>query len=484
MIDRAPDLPYAPDRARGCLRGRVVVKLAPGHARDDIPHYLDVRRGSHVAGSSLDGGGAVDRVLRRHVPALRVTSAFRPARAIGSLRGGHWDELEVSTGLSRTFRIDFDPELGLLPLLGDLAELGAVDSVCPQYLCCTPFALPAPARPADPLYAQRMVGVDAALAYEPGDRALIVGLVDSGVDLEHTELKHCLRRGADTVDLPPERLSRDTYLIGDTAEPDRIPRDEMGHGTACASIMCARGQAVPRGLAGAAWLLPMRALAAARVVERTSLTALGAVFDIDEALKRAVDLGARVLNLTFGTPEAALREDDPRPHADVVEYALRRGCVLVAASGNDGHDTSYFPAAHPGVIAVGSVGEGRRPSRFSTRGQHVALSAPGEHVRAAALNGYASNTGTSFASPFVAGAAALLVARAARYGVALDAATVRELLTSTAASFAGDARPSGSGSGILDAPAALHALERVLSEPDLRAARAASALTPESAPPL
>lgn len=484
MSDTAPDRPYAPGRMRGCLRGRVVVKLAAGHAREDIPHYLDVRRGSRIAGSSIDGGGAVDRVLRRHVPALRVTRAFRPARAIGAAHAASWDELEVRTGLSRTFRVDFDPELGLSPLLGDLAELGAVDSVCPQYLCCTPFARPSPARPEDPLYAQRMVGVDAALAFEPGDRTLIVGLVDSGVDLEHAELKHCLRRGMDTVDLPPERLSRDTYLIGDTATPDRIPRDEMGHGTACASILCARGQSVPRGLAGAAWLLPMRALAAARMAERASLTALGAVFDIDEALKRAVDLGARVLNLSFGTPEAALGEDDPRPHADVVEYALSRGCVLVAASGNDGRETRYFPAAHPGVIAVGSVGEGRRPSRFSTRGAHVALSAPGEHVRAAALGGYATNTGTSFASPFVAGAAALLLARAARYGVALDASAVRELLTRTAAPFAGDARPSGSGSGILDTPAALLALERTLTEPDRSAARAARAPAAESAPPL
>jgi subtilisin family serine protease len=483
VIDTAPDQPFAPDRARGCVRGRVVLKLAADRGRDDVPHYLDVRRGGQVASSSVDGGD-VDRVLRRHVPALRVTRAFRPARAIGAASRPRWDELEVTTGLSRTYRIDFDPELGLLPLLGDLAALAPVESVSPHYLCCTPFAHAPPARPSDPIYAQRMVGVDAALGYEPGDRALIVGLVDSGVDLDHPELKPSLRRGMDTVDLPPEPLSRDTYLIGDTATPDRIPRDEMGHGTACASIMSARGRAVPRGLAGAAWLLPMRALAAARMAERATLTALGAVFDIDEAVKRAVDLGARVLNLSFGTPEAALREDDPRPHADVVAYALARGCVLVAASGNDGRATRYFPAAHPGVIAVGAVGEGRRPSRFSTRGEHVALSAPGEHVLAAALGGYSSNTGTSFASPFVAGAAALLLARAARYGVALAPDEVRDVLTRTAAPFAGDAQPTGSGSGILDAKAALLALERMLVETDARERRAPIAPQHESAPPL
>ena len=104
------------------------------------------------------------------------------------------------------------------------------------------------------------------------------------------------------------------------------------------------------------------------------------------AVKLAVDLGAKVINMSFGTDDSALAARSPKPHADVVDYALARGCILVAASGNNGRTTRYWPAAYPGVIAVGAVGDDRRPTSFSTRGEHVALSAPGEQVLTTALN--------------------------------------------------------------------------------------------------
>jgi subtilisin family serine protease len=87
-------------------------------------------------------------------------------------------------------------------------------------------------------------------------------------------------------------------------------------------------------------------------------------------------------------------------------------------------------------------------------------------VRAAGLVGYVSNTGTSFAAPFVAGACALLVARAARYGVPIDADVARRLLVATAQPFASGSDASGCGAGILDIPAALAALERTLGADD------------------
>src|SRR4029079_18868057 len=105
------------------------------------------------------------------------------------------------------------------------------------------------------------------------------------------------------------------------------------------------------GLAGGARLLPVRALAGAMLSDQSLPTAVGGVPDLDLAVKRAVDLGARVLNLSFGTPESALRPDDPVPHIEVVRYALARNCVLVAASGNSGDRSAYFPAALPGVLA-------------------------------------------------------------------------------------------------------------------------------------
>lgn len=477
MIHVAPDRPWTPERARQCVRGSVVLKLVGDAAPEHLPHYLDVRARRADASTTLDGGG-IDRALRRHAPGARVMRAFRAAHEHHGFGGPRprWDDVERGCGLSRTFRVEVDPQVGLLPMCADLAGLADVESVSPHYLCATPFAASA-AGGHELEYAHALVRAPEALAFEPGDSTLVVGVIDSGLDLEHPELYGRARPGTDTVDLSVDRLSRGLSLVGDVDTPDRIPRDEMGHGTACASIIAARGREVSRGVAGVAWVLPVRALAGARMLERGALTAIGAVLDIDEACKRAIDLGAKVLNLSFGTPAGALREDDPVPHADVVEYARRRGCVLVAASGNDGQSTPYYPAALEGVIAVGSVGPTRAPSRFSTRGDHVALCGPGEQVHAASLGGYDRHSGTSFAAPFVSGAAALLIARAARYGVALAPDDVRRVLVRNCQPFADDVDTTGCGPGVLDIAAALVALERELSRP-ARSPEFATALHP------
>src|SRR5258708_38187730 len=102
--------------------------------------------------------------------------------------------------------------------------------------------------------------------------------------------------------------------------------------------------------------------------------------------------------MSFGTPEQELEPGDPVPHLDVIRYGLARGCILVAASGNSSRAEAFSPASIEGVIAVGSVGLEDRPSAFSTSGDHVALSAPGENVVSAGLGGYSLSTGTSFAS--------------------------------------------------------------------------------------
>jgi subtilisin family serine protease len=189
------------------------------------------------------------------------------------------------------------------------------------------------------------------------------------------------------------------------------------------------------------------------------VTALGAITDIDLGLKISIDLGARIFNLSFGTPESALRKDDPRPHADIVAYARRRGCVLIAASGNSGDTTRYYPACLDGVIAVGAVSADRTPTSFMTRGDHVDLCAPGERIVSTGIGGLQLNTGTSFAAPFVTGACALLMARAARLSQPLESDEVRDVLMRTAAPFPAGASTIGCGAGILDVPAALRAIE-------------------------
>jgi subtilisin family serine protease len=187
---------------------------------------------------------------------------------------------------------------------------------------------------------------------------------------------------------------------------------------------------------------------------------IGSLVDIDRGLKVALDLGANVANMSFGTPRSALDPNDPMPHEEVVRYGALRGCVMVAASGNSGQEEYFTPACLDGVIAVGACRPDGTPAPFSTRGDHVALLAPGVRVLSATLQGqYGRVTGTSFAAPFVAATAALLLSRARSDAYPLDAAGVRHLLM-------GSARPLragtelGHGAGVLDAYGALLALER------------------------
>jgi subtilisin family serine protease len=167
-----------------------------------------------------------------------------------------------------------------------------------------------------------------------------------------------------------------------------------------------------------------------------------------------------VLNLSFGTDDSQLAPHVPKPHTDVIAYGADRGCVFVAASGNNGRETVYWPAGYPQVIATGAFGADGRPTAFSTYGAHVALCAPGERVFTAALEGYQRATGTSFAAPFVTATVALMIARAQRRAFPLDPAAIRRLLVETARPFASAAPLYGAG--LLDAAAAVAAVDRLI----------------------
>ncbi len=175
----------------------------------------------------------------------------------------------------------------------------------------------------------------------------------------------------------------------------------------------AHGWGIPRGVGGRCLLLSIRVLAAARQPSG-GVVGIGDLTNIDAGMKVCVDLGADVINMSFGTAAADIDPHGPLPHAAIVRYASAANCVLVAASGNTGRKEVFYPAALPEVIAVGSVGAGGERSPFSTYGDHIALCAPGERIVSAGRDGYEEASGTSFAAPFVSGAAALLVSRARR----------------------------------------------------------------------
>mgnify|MGYP001182314440 CR=1 FL=1 len=465
-------MPWAPLTRVFCSPARCVVKLALGETPPHIPAYGDVRMGALPAADRIDGG-PIDRTLRGLAGSFRATRLHTAASAHGRPGRRHvgYDALEQVLGLSRTLKVELSDLVHVGDVVDALRGVGAVESATPHYLCSIPFAAPAErfSIDDDEAWGPRLwIRAPEAMAYEPGDPAVIVAIVDTGVHAGSPDLRERLRAGFDTVDLVSRDVATGVVLVGDNAGADTDPEDLVGHGTSCAGIIGARGEGIPPGLAGLCGLLPVRVLGAARTPGRSEPVGLGSIPDIDAGVKRAVDLGAKVLNMSFGTPAAAI--DDAEPvHAEVVRYAVARGCVLVAASGNSGRTEDYYPAALDGVIAVGAVDGRGEPAAFSTSGPHVALCAPGERVVSLGLDGLARVTGTSFAAPFVAAAAALLVSRAGQRAQSLDSADVRRLLVGSAAPWSAAARGAGHGTGVLDVLAALQALERELdlrSEPE------------------
>ena len=470
MTARALTMPWAePGDRTFSLPRSVLVTMALGEAPPNVPALFDVRRGQAKPKDSLDGG-PIDRIVGQLAGGFRAARVHCAAAslALPGKRHEGFNTAEQISNLAGSFilRVPMGAPIGRIAQT--LSQLSTVAWASPNYVAVTPFNMqPDHQQFVDPGDddAQRprnLIRAAEALKLEPGDPAVLVGLVDSGVALNHPEIKGKMRAGFDTVQMDSSSVSPSIKILGDHDHFDRDPTDSfVGHGMGCSGIIGGLGVHMPRGLAGLAQIIPLRALAAAKLPNQDHAIGLGSIADLDAAVKLAVDLGAKVINMSFGTDDAALAGDSPKPHADVIRYALNRGCILVAASGNSGLDAKYWPAAFDGVIAVGACNNDRQVTNFSTRGDHVSLCAPGERILSCGLTGYNYVTGTSFAAPFVAATAALLVAHGARNSLPVDGPLAREILVRSAQHFKGP-NPQGCGAGILDATAALQLLAAII----------------------
>lgn len=442
---------------------RLLLTLKLGEMPEHLPGLRAVVRFGAPTVDNIDHG-VIDRLLRHHGDAFRAVRLHsartrRIERAVSGAR--RFDEIEQISGVARVLRVEVRNPAGVPALLHALAELPTVERVGADHLVRAPFDAPNrivadATHETKPSWARDAIHLREAHDFEPGDPAVVIGLADTGVAMQHAELVQRVRAGFDSVDLDPALVGGLT-LVGDFRHHGERPQDEVGHGSGCAGIIIARGRDMPPGGAGACGLTPARVLGAALGPGETRV-GVGALDNIDAGMKRLIDLGVKVINMSFGTPESALGPDAALPHQEVVRYALARGIILVAASGNSGLIEKFYPAAHDGVIAVGAIDEGLHPTSFTTRGEHVALCAPGRDIFTCSLNGYQTASGTSFASPFVAAVCGLLASRAARRAWPLTSADARQILIDSARPFA-SASQVGYGHGVLDAIAALRALD-------------------------
>lgn len=470
--------------------GSIILKLPLGEAPEEIPSVPDVRIGACQAASHTRLE-PVDHVLTHFSDQVQVARVFTAAANVGLIGERHrgFNDLEQILGLSRTFRVEVNQTCFTGELSDALRQMAVVEEAHPNYLSTLPFMWqPSPStnvaaiplaesghlnplpiaddalRQSDGWAERHRIHALEAMAYEPGDPSIVIAVVDTGVAQGHVELRGRLRDGGiDTVELGSTHLAHGIELVGDLRGIDTDPEDIVGHGTSCAAIIAALGQRMPPGLAGECRVLPIRVLGAARFSGKSTLTGIGAMADIDLGVKTAIDLGAKVINMSFGTPEAVLDSHAPIPHSDVVRYGLAQNCIMVAASGNSGRNERYAPASLDNVIAVGAVDQNNKPASFSTGGEHVDISVSGVRVLSTGLHGYQYVTGTSFAAPFVAATAGLLVSRANRRAYPLNSAAVRRILRESADPWS-DGNIKGHGVGTLNAYAALQRLDKEIDQ--------------------
>lgn len=450
--------------------GYLTLTLRSGVNTAAIPCHLDCLSGATRAANIIDGG-TLDHLLNQRGNGFRAACVFHARASLGRTGEQHvkYNDLEESLGLSRTYSIEIGEKAATEQVVKALQDLEKVESVHVETLATAPFeqiqTTPNRFTKRDAYEPHERIHVPEALALESGDERVTVAVVDTGIAMGHPEFQRKLLAGYDTVNLGLGRVTTHVSLVGDSRGRDFSPRDETGHGSHVAGILGAQGWRLPRGVAGRALILPIRVLAAARIAEQTKVMGVGGMSDIDAGLKVAIDLGADVVNMSFGTPESSVTADRPRPHDTIIRYALEQGAILVAAAGNSGIEERYYPAALDGVITVGSVDRNNRRSRFSTYGRHVTLCAPGEQIISTGQHGYMSSSGTSHAAPFVTGVAALLVSRARKAGRELKARDVERILTESVTPLSTEGYSTEFGYGLLNALAALQHLDQLLASP-------------------
>ncbi|NNM25838.1 MAG: S8 family serine peptidase, partial [Phycisphaerales bacterium] len=290
------------------------------------------------------------------------------------------------------------------------------------------------------------ISAEEAWEIATGDPSIVVGILDSGTLFTHPDLAANMWNNEDEI--PGNSIDDDNNgFIDDTVGWDfpnnnNNPSSNNFHGTHVAGIVLAVTDN-GLGIAGVAGGMDGSPGAQGLIVEVGSSFPVGSI--MDDAVLYAADNGAHgiTLSLTVGSSSAL---DDALDEAyDVQDVFINN------ASGNNGSSVGY-PATHPKVMAVASSTDTDAKSGFSNPGPQVEVAAPGSDILSTQLgNGYGLSSGTSFASPHVAGLAALIRG----HNSALSAPEVRQIIIDTADDISTPGFDNGTGWGRINAHEAL-----------------------------
>ncbi len=296
--------------------------------------------------------------------------------------------------------------------------------------------------PNDPFYSSSQWGmpkINLPTAWDitEGDSSVIVAVLDTGIDLDHPDFSCTVPGGANKL-----------TSGWDYAYNDGNPDDDHGHGSHAAGIVgaCTNNSIGVAGTAPNTRLMPVQVL---------NSSGDGSYADVASGVTYAVNNGAKIINLSLGG------SSNNSTMANAIQYAYDNGVLIVAASGNSGTQSILYPAAYNTVMAVGSTTSSDARSWFSNYGSNLDVVAPGSSIYSTVLNSYGYKSGTSMATPYTAGLAALI------WSVAPDLThnEVRQIIQSTAKDLGDPGQDIYFGYGRIDAQ---NALETLLSSLELQ----------------
>jgi subtilisin family serine protease len=399
-------------------QGEVLVALEP-----------DVRLVLDHDGRVLEKDGRISAALGRN--GLGYGEELGPKRGAGAAASRRFFTL-------RSSRKDFDP----VAAAADLATQPGVRAACPNYHLQLFSTLP------NDTYVSRQWAVQhesdsdiqlpEAWDVEKGNASVLIGIMDTGVDLGHPDLVNKIWTNPDEIlgnglDDDGNGYVDDVQgwdFGGSDNDPnphfvsDAIGLDVGFHGTFCAGLAAAQTNN-DTGIAGASWNCKIVPLKIAHPDSGLVLSAASAAFAY------AADKGVDVLSLSFGAPGDP---GIPEYFQALVDLATDAGVLCVAAAGNDSTSDMHYPAAIDRVLAVAGTDSTNQRAWFSNYGSWVDCAAPSAWMWSTisrnypfdfltayifilalewdGVNPYMRGDGTSFAAPLVAGVAGLMRAYA------------------------------------------------------------------------
>lgn len=287
-----------------------------------------------------------------------------------------------------------------------------------------------------PMKADADMDMELAWELETGSGEVVIALLDSGVKLDHPDLRNRLwSNPLDAIDGIDNDGNGyvDDFQGWNFISQSNNPSDRNGHGTQMMSLMAAEANN-QRGMAGIDWHCRVMNC---QVLNRNNS---GMHSWWAEGIYYATDMGADIINLSLGG------YDSSQLLEEAIQYASERGVVIVAAMGNFNIDTPFYPAAYPETIAVGATNAlDQRAAPFfqgvfngSNYNTYIDVVAPGDYLYALSHDqdtfAYLLDAGTSQACAMVSGVCGLLLAQ----DTSRSAADIREILRATAEDQVGD----------------------------------------------